>query len=106
MIMMEGIKCTNCGTSYVPPINTCLSCGNTEFEEVDFDGEGEIDVFTTIYVPPSEYSGDEPYTVAVIELEEGPKLTARVDADPDDIELGKKVEFVSDEKYKVFELVE
>ncbi len=103
---MEGIKCTNCGTSFAPPINTCQNCGNTEFEQIEFEGKGEIDVFTTIYVPPTEYEGDEPYTVAIIELEEGPKLTARVDGDPDDMELGKEVEFVSEEEYKLFELAE
>ncbi len=101
---MEGIKCTNCGTSFVPPINTCQNCGNTEFEQIEFEGKGKIDVFTTIYVPPTEYEGDEPYTVAVIELEEGPKLTARVEGDPDDVEMGKDVKFVSEEEYKLFEL--
>ncbi len=102
---MEGIRCTKCDSLYVPPVSTCLNCGNSEFEETELEGKGQIDVFTTICVPPTEYSGEEPYTVAVIELEEGPKLMARVEGDPDDMELGKEVEFASEEDYKIFELV-
>jgi len=102
---LEVLKCENCGARYEPPINTCLDCGGIDFDQTTISDTGEIEVWTTIYVPPLSHGEDAPYHIAVIRMDEGPKLTARVKADSEDMEAGKKVELVSDEKFKLFRII-
>ncbi|MBI4380371.1 MAG: OB-fold domain-containing protein [candidate division NC10 bacterium] len=41
-------------------------------------GRGRLLSFTTIRVPPARFRGQEPYDIAVIDLEEGLRVTARL----------------------------
>ncbi|KXB07915.1 hypothetical protein AKJ58_01465 [candidate division MSBL1 archaeon SCGC-AAA385D11] len=102
---MEGIKCRGCGRLYVPPMMTCISCGSNEFDRVEFEGKGNIVTYTVIHVPTREYKDEAPYTVAIIELEEGAKITGRVKGDPEKLAIGKSVKLLSEGKYYLFELV-
>lgn len=47
--------------------------------------------YTVIHAAAEGYSGKTPYVLAIIELDEGPRLTAQVIIDPEDIEIGMKV---------------
>ncbi len=99
------MKCENCGSCYEPPISTCLDCGGNDFSQTTISDTGEIEVWTTVHVPPSSHSGEQPYHIAIIRMEEGPKLTARVKGQSKDIEVGEEVELVSDEEFKLFRIV-
>jgi uncharacterized OB-fold protein len=66
-------------------------------EWVEMKGKGRLAAFTTIAVAPTlmieeGYGRDKPYCTGVVELEEGPKISARllgVDAmSPDEIKVG------------------
>src|SRR5574337_1030228 len=41
-------------------------------------GHGTLASFTTIRVPPTVFQGQEPYNIAVIDLDEGLRVTARL----------------------------
>jgi uncharacterized OB-fold protein len=41
-------------------------------------GRGTLLSFTTIRIPPARFKGQEPYDIAVIDLEEGLRVTARL----------------------------
>lgn len=99
---MRGLKCAECGAVFVPPVSTCIDCGATEFQEKELCSVGEIISWTKIHVPPESFEGEEPYTVAVIELEDGARLIARVNDLEENIEIGEKVELKN--KKNVFEL--
>jgi uncharacterized OB-fold protein len=45
---------------------------------VNLSGRGTLTSFTTIRVPPTAFQGQEPYDIAVIDLEEGLRVTARL----------------------------
>ena len=61
--------------------------------EYKLSGKGEVLTYTIIHVGPDEFEEQTPYPIAVIQLEEGPRLTAQiVDCDLNEIKIGMKVE--------------
>ena len=71
-----GSKCTNCGRVFFPPRVICPDCrrkGN--IEDIKFSGKGKIYTYSIVRSPSSDFKIEAPYAVAIIELEEGAKLT-------------------------------
>ena len=61
-----------------------------------FSGKGRVYSFSTVYDPPEGFEDYVPYTVAIIELEEGPLVTARLtDVDNNGVYIGMPVEMVT-----------
>jgi uncharacterized OB-fold protein len=61
--------------------------------EKKLSGKGEIITFTIIHVGPENFEQQIPYPIAIIKLDEGPKVTAQiVDCNIDDLKIGKRVE--------------
>jgi uncharacterized OB-fold protein len=62
-------------------------------KEYQLQGKGEIKTYTIIHVAPEDFEEQVPYPVAVIQLEEGPRITAQiVDCPIDQVKIGMKVE--------------
>ena len=60
-----------------------------------FSGKGRVYSFSTVYDPPERFEDYVPYTVAIIELEEGPLVTARLtDVDNNSVYIDMPVEMV------------
>lgn len=99
---LMGLKCNDCGTYTCPPKMTCQECTGSDLEIVQLSGKGEIKTFTTVFVAPEGREGEAPYTIVLVELEEGPWITGNlIDIDPAkaNMELiGKKVKL----GFKVF----
>ncbi|HYK17285.1 MAG TPA: OB-fold domain-containing protein [Bryobacteraceae bacterium] len=55
-------------------------------------GSGTVYTETVVYSPPEAYVNDVPYQLAIIELENGRRLTGRIDGDR--AQIGDKVNFV------------
>ena len=92
-----GQKCLDCNSYTCPPKATCDNCGSRNLETVELRGKGVIRTFTTTYVAPAGYEKESPYTVALVELDEGPWIVGRIDLDTQEIEkldqelIGKRV---------------
>ncbi|MFQ5521819.1 MAG: Zn-ribbon domain-containing OB-fold protein, partial [Candidatus Methylomirabilia bacterium] len=56
----------------------CPSCGAQGASPLSFSGRGRLLSWTVIRVPPARYASEAPYAVGLLELEEGPRLTARL----------------------------
>ena len=93
---LEGSKCLTCGTVYFPKREVCPKCRSKgKLENFKFSGKGKIYSFTKVYVPPKGFEDQVPYYLAIVELEEGARLTAQIiDSDPDKIKIGAPVEMV------------
>lgn len=91
-----GSKCTNCDGVYFPPRVICPKCRRKgKIENIQFTGKGKIHSFSIVETPTDDFKTIAPYAVAIIELEEGAKLTSQlVDCDLDEIEIGDPVEMV------------
>ena len=92
---LMGTKCTECDALMVPPRPVCPRCGSVNLEWVEFKGEGSLETFTVIYVPPISLSEKALYVVGIVRLDEGVSIMGRiVDVDPTEpekIELGMRM---------------
>jgi uncharacterized protein len=90
-----GTKCENCNTYYFPPRLVCPPCRRKgAIREYQFEGSGKIVTHTTIYAAPEGFNKMTPYVLAIVQLDEGPKLTAQIVGDPSQIKIGTRVKSV------------
>ena len=91
-----GSKCNTCGELFFPARVVCPNCRRKgDLQPFQFSGKGKIYTYSIIRSAPDDFKKSAPYAVAVIELEEGAKLTSQlVDCDVDDIKIGDNVEMV------------
>ena len=94
-----GARCESCLTVNLPKSPQCLKCGGTKFNPIRLSGKGKIYCFTTISRggSPPEFSTQlnlvGSYNVAVIELEEGPKIVAQMtDCKSEELKIDLPVE--------------
>jgi uncharacterized OB-fold protein len=59
---------------------------------VNNPGNGVVYTETVVYSPPEAYVNDVPYQLAIVELEGGRRLTARIEGDR--AHIGDRVSFV------------
>jgi len=90
-----GLKCNNCGVYTCPPKMTCQECASMDLEIVQLSGEGKVVTFTVNNVAAEGRECEAPYTIIMVELNEGPWLMGNfADLDPGKITMeiiGKKV---------------
>ena len=91
-----GNRCEECGRVFFPPRESCPQCRRKsmgKIKEIKLTGKGEIVTYSIIHVGPEEFEDQVPYPIAIIQLDEGPRITAQiVDCDIDDVKIGMKVE--------------
>ena len=91
-----GSKCSQCGTVFFPKRVLCPECRRKgKLEDIQLKGEGKIHTYSVINTPTDEFKTIAPYVVAIVELEEGAKLTTQiVDCNAEDVNIGDEVEMV------------
>jgi len=89
--MIDGKKCTGCGHAYLGDVEICSRCGNSELHPVKYSGKGTVYSFTINYVPPLHLKDEAPYVVGLVDLEEGPRITVRLDLPTSELKIGKEV---------------
>jgi hypothetical protein len=85
-------RCLACGERFFFPRAFCPACSGDRLEWIECSGRATLYSFTVVHrqavpdVPP-------PYVLALVDLEEGPRMmTHVVDADPSALELGAALE--------------
>lgn len=89
-------NCQKCGNLQFYPRTVCINCLSEELGWVRASGKGTVYAFSTIHQAPTPaYAGDIPYSFAIIDLEEGVRMTSNViDCKPEDVKVGMAVEVV------------
>jgi uncharacterized OB-fold protein len=91
-------KCTSCGHIRYPISHCCPKCLSLDFAWTDLSGRGEVYsyvVFHQLY--NKAFEKDIPYNVALVQLEEGPRMYSNVvGVDNDAVKVGDKLEAVFD----------
>jgi uncharacterized OB-fold protein len=91
-----GEVCPHCQEKIFPPRDICPECGEDARDLFEFSGRGQVYSFTKVVDAPAGFEDNAPYTVALVQLEEGPMVTAQLTDVPDDqIKLGMPVEMVT-----------
>ncbi len=87
-------RCDDCKGYWFPPSALCPHCSSEKWTWTETSGRGHIFsyvVYHRVYHPG--FADDVPYTVAVIELEEGPRMLSNViGIPPDKVACDMKVE--------------
>jgi hypothetical protein len=85
--------CTDCGTVRHPPRPRCGQCASAEHRWEAASGSGTVYSFTIVRYPPNPELADRvPYVVALIELDEGPRLVSNVvGVDPESVTINQRV---------------
>lgn len=92
---LTGTRCVKCKTIYCPPRADCPKCMSSHVEWLELSGRGKLLAFTTIYVGPETFVKYVPYVVAIVELEEGPKIMGQMrDVKQEDIKIGMALKAV------------
>ena len=78
---LMGTVCRGCGASAFPPRADCPKCLSDDFEFSKYSGRGTIYTYSTIAAAPTGFEDYAPYTVAVVDLEEGGRLLADLGAE-------------------------
>lgn len=91
-----GSKCEQCGTVFFPKRVICPECRRRgKLEDIQLKGNGKIFTYSVIHTPTDAFKTIAPYVVAIVELEDGAKLTTQiVDCKPEDVNIGDDVEMV------------
>ncbi len=93
---LYGSKCGNCGLLDFPPRTVCPRCGRKsvgKMERVKLKGRGAVVTYTVVHDAPAQYEIMKPYVLAIIEMEEGCRLTSQIiDVDPTQVKIGMPVE--------------
>lgn len=90
-------RCTLCGHRQHYPAALCRKCWSEDLSWVRARGTGTVWTFTVVGMPGHPAWGDEtPYVLALVELDEGPRLMTNViDCSSDAVHVGQRVQLVT-----------
>jgi uncharacterized OB-fold protein len=74
-----GLKCQACGAITVPPKIVCRQCASPDLEIVELKGTGKIRTFTVVNVASEGREDEVPYTIVLVELDDGPWIMGNLD---------------------------
>ncbi|MBI2899773.1 MAG: Zn-ribbon domain-containing OB-fold protein [Planctomycetes bacterium] len=93
---LMGSVCKGCGYATFPPRADCPQCLAGEFDFREIGGRGKLYTWTRISAAPTGFEDVVPYTLGVVDLEEGGRLVAWIgDTIPEgEIRIGMGVQVV------------
>ena len=71
-------RCAECGEHQFPPRSVCSGCLGASPEWVESTGRGTVFTHTTQHREAPGFEGQAPYTIALVELAEGPRILTRI----------------------------
>lgn len=87
---LAGSRHTQTGAVAFPPR------AGAEWAPYQLSGRGTLLTYAVIHQPPAGHTGEVPYLVALVQLAEGPRVTAQLtDCGAGDVAIGMDVEMVT-----------
>jgi len=92
-------RCQDCGANQFFPQSFCRKCLSDHMEWLEASGKGVIYTYTVVHRPPTQtFEEDVPYTVALVELDEGVRMMSTIiGIDPQDVRVNMPVGVVFEE---------
>ena len=88
-------RCRDCSRAYFYPRPFCPRCFSANVEWFTASGKAKLHTYEVIHRAAPAFAGDTPYVLAVVELEEGPRMMTNiigVDPEPADLVLDMPLE--------------
>ncbi len=92
-------QCQDCQQHYFYPRPFCPHCHSTNVEWVTASGKGTLETFVINHRAMGGFADEVPYVIAVVTLEEGPRMMTNlvnIEADPEHVAADMAVEIVYD----------
>jgi uncharacterized protein len=70
-------RCSDCKDAYFPPRPFCPKCGSRSVEEFKATGRGFLYSYVINHRPRPDL-GTEPHSIAVVQLDEGPRMMTNI----------------------------
>jgi uncharacterized OB-fold protein len=88
--------CADCEAAIFPPRPLCPRCWSQSVTWRDASGLARVESFSVVHRAPNEtFAAEVPYVVALVLLDEGPRLmTNIVGCDPDEVTINMRVRAV------------
>lgn len=83
-------RCQGCHLFVYYPRERCPHCFSTQLEWKPVTGRGKVYSYTVVH-RASHRSFADPYVLAIVELEEGPRLTTNIVAEPSQVRVDMPV---------------
>ncbi len=74
-------RCEDCGRAVFYPRALCPYCHSDRLGWFVASGSGTVYSFTTVHRGFGEFAGQAPYSLAAIDLDEGPRMLSRIVGD-------------------------
>ena len=71
-------RCTACSNVYFPPRPFCPNCASRKVESFVSSRKGKLSTYIINTRPAPGFEADAPYAIAVVELNEGPRLMTSI----------------------------
>lgn len=93
-------SCGACGTKHFMPRYLCPACWSDQLEWVPSAGKGSVHSFSIIRrAPVATFAQKVPYVVALIDLDEGPRMVTNIVGDDAlSVRIGERVEVTFEER--------
>jgi uncharacterized OB-fold protein len=93
-------KCLACSQLHFMPRHLCPSCWSDQLEWLEAKGTGSVHSFTVVRrASDPAFASLVPYVVALIDLEEGPRMMANIlGADALDVKIGDAVKVTFEDR--------
>lgn len=89
-------RCVDCGKAFFYPRDFCPGCGDRNVEWTQASGRGTLHTFAIVHrAPLPAFRDNVPFVVAMVDLEEGPRIPTNlvgVEPDPANIKVGMAVQ--------------
>lgn len=89
-------SCKSCGQPHFYPRSLCPHCHSEDLDWIEASGRGLIYSYTVARKPAGPaFKADTPYIVAIVQLEEGPRMMTRIaTTDLESVSIGAPVQVV------------
>ncbi|MFQ5382040.1 MAG: Zn-ribbon domain-containing OB-fold protein [Dehalococcoidia bacterium] len=93
-------RCDDCGTPYFPPRPFCPACSSRSVSVFSASGRATLHTYVISHRAMPGSGLEPPYSIAVVELEEGPRMLTNIvecEQTPEALQLDMPLEVVFDE---------
>jgi uncharacterized OB-fold protein len=90
-------RCGACKSYVFYPRDRCPRCFADQLEWQRVSGRGRVYSYTVVRRASARSFGDGPYVLAIVELDEGPRMTSNIVAPPEKVRVDMPVEVFFDD---------
>jgi uncharacterized OB-fold protein len=83
--------CAGCGSYIYYPRPRCPNCMSDSLKWERVSGRGKLYSYTIVRRASTRSFADAPYVLAIVELDEGPRMTTNMIAPPEQLKIGMPV---------------